>query len=219
MGKKDTEMKNKMEETGQDSVKESKKWTKEEIRAEVISWIKMFIFVFVFTFILRKYVIVSSEIPSTSMENLIEPGDRIIGFRLAYLFEEPKRYDIVIFKYPVDESQGFIKRIIGMPGETVEIREGKIYIDGSEEPLQEDYLKEEWTVANDGYVFQVPEDSYLLLGDNRNVSMDARYWANEALETGVAATENESMKYSYVSRDKILGKAEFKYWRKFAMLR
>lgn len=197
----------------------SNKWTKEEIRSEIFSWIKMFIFIFVCTFVLRKYVVVSSEVPSTSMENLIEPGDRLIGFRLAYLFEEPKRYDVVIFKYPVDESQGFIKRIIGMPGETVEIKDGKIYIDGSTEPLKEDYLKEEWTVANDGYVFHVPEDSYLMLGDNRNVSLDARFWADEALESGIAATEDESMKYSYVSEDEILGKAEFKYWPKFAMLR
>ena len=74
-------------------------------------------------------------------------------------------------------------------------------------------------MANDGYVFHVPEDSYLMLGDNRNVSLDARFWANEALEAGIAATEDESMQYSYVQRDQLLGKAEFKYWPEFAMLR
>lgn len=219
MREKNTDTEKQIEENEENSEQESHKWTKQEIRSEIFSWIKMFIFVFAFTFVLRKYVVVSSEVPSTSMENLIEPGDRLIGFRLAYLFEEPKRYDVVMFKYPVDESQGFIKRIIGMPGETVEIRNGKIYIDGSTEPLEEDYLKEEWTVANDGYVFHVPEDSYLMLGDNRNVSLDARFWANEALEAGIAATEDESMQYSYVQRDQLLGKAEFKYWPEFAMLR
>lgn len=192
--------------------KEHTKWTKEEIKTEILSWIKLLVIVFICTFLLRKYVIINSEVPSTSMENLIEPGDRLVGFRLAYLKEDPKRFDVVIFQYPVDETQRFIKRVIGLPGETVEIRQGKIYIDGSEEPLEEDYLKEAWTVNNDGFVFEVPEDSYLVLGDNRNVSLDARYWANEALEYGLASTEDESEQFSYVKRDKILGKAEFKYW-------
>lgn len=198
---------------------EKKKWTKQEVKTEVLSWIKLIAIIFVCTFLLRKYVIVNAEVPSTSMENLIKPGDRLVGFRLAYLKEDPKRFDVIIFRYPVDETQSFIKRVIGLPGETVEIRQGKIYIDGAEEPLTEDYLKEEWTVNNDGYVFEVPGNSYLVLGDNRNVSLDARYWANEAMEYGVAATEQESLQYSYVSRDDILGKAEFKYWPNFAWMR
>lgn len=206
-------MKKKINET------EREKWTKEDIKAEILSWIKLIVVVLICTFLLRKYVIVNAEVPSTSMENLIEPGDRLVGFRLAYLKEVPERFDVIIFQYPVDETQSFIKRIIGLPGETVEIRQGKIYIDGSTEPLEEDYLKEEWTVNNDGYLFQVPEDSYLVLGDNRNVSLDARYWADEALEYGVAATEESAKQYSYVAKDKILGKAEFRYWPDFAWLR
>lgn len=198
---------------------EKKRWTAQEVRTEILSWIKLIAITLICTFLLRRYVIVNAEVPSSSMENLIEPGDRLVGFRLAYLKEEPKRFDVIIFRYPVDESQSFIKRVIGLPGETVEIHEGKIYIDGAEEPLEEDYLKETWTVNNDGYVFHVPEDSYLVLGDNRNVSLDARYWANEAMEYGVAATEAESEKYSYVSRDEILGKAEFKYWPKAGWIR
>ena len=112
--------------------KEHTKWTKEEIKTEILSWIKLLVIVFICTFLLRKYVIINSEVPSTSMENLIEPGDRLVGFRLAYLKEDPKRFDVVIFQYPVDETQRFIKRVIGLPGETVEIRQGKIYIDGQQ---------------------------------------------------------------------------------------
>ena len=64
-------------------------------------------------------------------------GDRVFGNRLAYIFGEPKRFDIIIFRYPDDEKQLFIKRIIGLPGETVEIHDGQIFIDGSKTPLKD----------------------------------------------------------------------------------
>ena len=76
-------------------------------------------------------------------------GDRLFGFRLSYLMEDPKRGDIVIFKYPDNESINYIKRIIGLPGETVTIKDSKVYINDSTTPLKEDYLKEEWVIAND----------------------------------------------------------------------
>ena len=82
MREKNTDTEKQIEENEENSEQESHKWTKQEIRSEIFSWIKMFIFVFAFTFVLRKYVVVSSEVPSTSMENLIEPGDRLIGFLL-----------------------------------------------------------------------------------------------------------------------------------------
>lgn len=195
-----------------------KRWTAEEIKTEILSWIKLILIILICTFLLRRYVIVNAEVPSSSMENLIEPGDRLVGFRMAYLKEEPKRFDVIIFRYPVDESQSFIKRVIGLPGETVEIREGRIYIDGASEPLEEDYLKEEWTVNNDGYVFQVPDDSYLVLGDNRNVSLDARYWADEAWSTASRATSRKRRSIpSEQGRDP--WKSEFKYWPKVGWIR
>ena len=119
----------------------------------------------------------------------------LIGNRLAYVVGEPERGDIVVFRYPDDESEIYVKRVIGLPGDTIDIEDGKIYINGSTEPLQEDYLKEEWTVATGPYTFEVPEGSYFMMGDNRNDSWDARYWSN-----------------TYVTKDKILGKALFTYW-------
>ena len=133
-----------------------------------------------------------------------EPGrvrDRLFGFRLSYLMEDPKRGDIVIFKYPDNESINYIKRIIGLPGETVTIKDSKVYINNSATPLKEDYLKEEWVIANDGMQFQVPEGCYFMMGDNRNNSKDSRYWNN-----------------TYVARDKILAKAIFRYWGGFKLL-
>lgn len=141
-----------------------------------------------------------------------------MGNRLAYIKKEPERGDIVIFKYPVDESENYIKRIIGLPGETIEILSGHIYVNGAPRALEEPYLKEEWVIQNDGFIFEVPDDSYLVMGDNRNDSLDARYWANEAIRTGLTTDRDEALEYTYVAKDKILGKAMFSYWPKISSL-
>ena len=151
--------------------------------------------------LINNFILLNAKVPSGSMENTIMTGDRLFGFRLSYLFSDPERGDIVIFKYPDDESVNYIKRIIGLPGETVTIKKGKVYINHSDTPLKEDYLKEEWLVANDGMEFQVPEGCYFMMGDNRNNSKDSRYWHN-----------------TYVARDKILAKAIFRYWGGFKIL-
>lgn len=162
---------------------------------ELLSWIMTFVIAIGAALLLKNFVIINATVPTGSMENTIMPEDDLLGFRLSYIFSEPERGDVVIFKFPDDESQKFIKRIIGLPGEKVVIRDAKIYINDSEEPLDEPYLKEEWVVANDGFEFQVPEGCYLVLGDNRNDSRDARYWIN-----------------TYVTKDQIIGKAEFIYY-------
>lgn len=162
---------------------------------EVMSWVLNFAIALGIALLIKNFLIINADVPTGSMENTIMPGDRFLGNRLAYLIDGPERGDIVVLKYPDDESETYVKRVIGLPGETVEILDGKIYIDGSTEPLEEDYLKEEWTVATGPYTFEVPEGSYFVMGDNRNDSWDARYWKN-----------------TYVAKDKILGKALFLYW-------
>lgn len=185
---------------------------KGDMRKEVVSWVRMFVIVIAVVFVLTQFVIINVRVPSGSMENTIMTKDRLIGFRFSYWFDEPQRGDIILFSYPVDEKQTYIKRVIGLPGETVEIRDGKIYIDGSSEPLEEDYLKETWTWENDGYTFKVPEGCYFVLGDNRNDSEDGRFWAQIALNEGKASTPEEAEPYSYVKKDEIKGKAIFKYY-------
>ena len=95
---------------------------------ELLEYVKMIIIVVVAVLLINNFLLINAKIPSESMENTIMTGDRIFGNRLAYTFGEPERFDIVIFKFPDDESQLFIKRVIGLPGETVEIRDGKVYI-------------------------------------------------------------------------------------------
>ena len=169
---------------------------------EDVDWkseLKGFVFTLLITmvmvFVLKNYIIINATVPTGSMENTIMPDDNILGYRLAYLKEGPERGDVIFFYFPDDETQKFVKRVIGLPGETVTIQDGKIYIGDSTEPLDEPYLKEEWTRGTGPYVFQIPEDSYLCLGDNRNRSADAREWNNP-----------------YVRKEKIIGKAIFTYF-------
>lgn len=167
--------------------------TRKDKIKDLLSWVLTIAAAVLLALFLNNVVIINARIPSGSMENTIMTGDRVIGLRFAYNKSDPKRGDIIIFRYPDDETEKYVKRVIGLPGETVTIQDAKVYIDGEE--LQEDYLKEEWVVATGPYTFEVPEDCYFVMGDNRNNSWDARYWTN-----------------TYVAKDKILGQAKFRYW-------
>ncbi len=178
---------------------ENKKTKKQEIIAEVVSWVKTILAALVMAWLITTFLIVNAQVPSGSMENTVMTGDRLIANRLSYVFSEPKRFDIVVFKYPDDESKLYIKRIIGMPGDTVEIRNNEIYINGSSEPLDDSFIKEPMNTMD--AVYQVPEGHYFMMGDNRNNSSDSRFWVN-----------------TYVAENKILGKAVFKYYPSLEVL-
>lgn len=161
-------------------------------QSEIFSWIKLVITAFIIAIVINNFVIVKAEVPTGSMENTVMTHDQIIGYRLAYLFSEPKRGDIVMFPFPDDESINYLKRIVGLPGEVIEIIDGKVYINGNSEPLEEDYLKEK---PNGSYgPYTVPKDSYFMMGDNRNSSLDSRFW-----------------EHPFVKKDKIIGRAVFRY--------
>ncbi|MCD7867361.1 MAG: signal peptidase I [Clostridiales bacterium] len=183
-----------------------------KIWKEVWEYVKMIIIVVLVVLLVNNVILINAKIPSESMENTIMTGDRIFGFRLSYglnidflgfeyhtQWSEPERYDIVIFHYPDDESQLFIKRVIGLPGETVEIKDGKVYIDGAEEPLEDSFVK--GTAMGDFGPYEVPEGCYFMLGDNRNNSKDSRYWEN-----------------TYVRADQIVGKALIRYYPSIKLL-
>lgn len=170
---------------------------KTSAKSEIFSWIKVIVSAIIIALFVDFVIIANAVVPTGSMESTIPAGSRIMGLRLYYNFKDPERGDIVIFKYPDDEKVDYLKRIIGLPGETVEIVSGKVYIDG--ELLDEPYLDED--PIGDFGPYQVPEDSYFMLGDNRAVSKDSRYWTN-----------------TYVRRDKIIAKAFFMYWPKLKWL-
>ncbi len=188
-----------------------------DVKKEVLSWVKTFAVTIGIVLFVLLFIILNAQIPTESMESTIMTGDRLIGLRFAYWFSEPKRGDVILFKFPLDESRLFIKRVIGLPGEVVTIEDGHVYIDDSEVPLEEDYLNEEWYYKNDGLVYEVPEDSYFVMGDNRNHSSDSRSWAEIALtdpDLGITLPE-EAMAYSFVPEKNIRGRAVFIYYSKY----
>lgn len=164
-----------------------------DVKREIMEWIIVICVAIVIAVVLNTFIIVNAIIPSASMEPTIMTGNRIFGNRLAYIKEDPKRGDIIIFRYPDNEKELFIKRIIGEPGDTVTIIEGKVYINDSDTPLDEPYLKV--IPLGDYGPYEVPADSYFVMGDNRNNSADSRFWQN-----------------TFVKREKILGKAAVRYF-------
>lgn len=151
--------------------------------------IRIIIITFIVVSLMTKFVIANIIVPSGSMLDTINIDDRIIADRLVYKLTGINRGDIIIFDMP-DNGDLYIKRVIGLPGETIEGKNGYIYVDGNK--LTEAYVKDK---LNENFgPYTIPEDSYFMMGDNRTDSHDSRYWNNK-----------------FVSSDKILGRALFRY--------
>jgi signal peptidase I len=148
---------------------------------------------------IRAYVVQAFKIPSGSMIPTLQIGDHILVNKFIYRFDPPERGDIMVFKYPKDPSRDFIKRLIGMPGDVLEVRDKCVYINGS--PLTEPYAIHE---SDDSSVYvppnrdnfgpiTIPEGYFFMMGDNRDCSLDSRFWG-------------------LLSKDLIKGKAFIIYW-------
>lgn len=133
------------------------------------------ILIFILINLISNVLISNSKVISASMEPTINIGDNIIGYNFAYNNTKPKRGDIIIFHHPDDYSLLYIKRIIGLPGDTILIEKGKIYV--NDMLLLEEYIKETM-IIEERKIFHVPENSFFVLGDNRNFSEDSRHWNN-----------------------------------------
>lgn len=139
-------------------------------------------------FLLVNFLTMRCEVDGPSMQPTLETGQRLIVYRLAYVFGGPQRGDVVVFRSPNNPSDNLVKRIIGLPGETVSVRDGRIYIDDIllEEP---DFIPE----SQYGGTWEIPEGHYFALGDNRNASNDSHSWGA-------------------VSAEDIIGRAWASYW-------
>lgn len=145
---------------------------------------------------IMRTVTFDAHVIGDSMASTLFNDEHTIGIRFGWLQPELERGDIISFLPPIKDGDDlYVKRVIGLPGETVAIKNGRIYINGSEEALEEPYLTENWTVDAGPYYFEVPKGHYLVLGDNRNDSYDSRHWDEP-----------------YVSYESILSKTCFVYW-------
>lgn len=169
------------------------------VKREVVSWIKTIVLAAILAVIVDTVLIVNATVPTGSMENTIMAGDRILALRTSYWFGEPERGDVVVFRYPDDPTGKtlYVKRVIGMPGDTVEVRGGEVLVNG--EVLDEPYIKE--VTEGDFGPYTVPEESYFMMGDNRNKSLDSRFWTDK-----------------FVEEDEILGKVVLRYYKGFKLI-
>lgn len=175
----------------------------------ILEYIEAFIIAIVLAFIIRLFIVQAYRIPSASMLQTLQIGDHILvnkfiyGIRIPFTdsilipISNPKFGDVAVFRYPEDPSKDYIKRIIGLPGDTIELKNKVLYRNG--EVVKEPYVNYENPDMEHRYIADtfgpivVPEGSYFVLGDNRDNSEDSRYWG-------------------FVKRDAIIGKAWRIYW-------
>ena len=144
-----------------------------EIIKELSGWLLYIVLIIALTWTVVTFAGQRTEVSGSSMETTLSDKDQLIVDKMTYRFRDPKRYDIVVFPYQYQDNTYYIKRIIGLPGETVQILSGMVYIDGMR--LDEHYgneLMENPGIAEEPLI--LGEDEYFVLGDNRNNSSDSR---------------------------------------------
>ena len=161
---------------------------------EVLGWVVYILIVVCATYLIVTYVGQRTKVSGDSMLNTLHDGDNLIVDKISYRFREPERYEIIVFPYRYAEDTYYIKRIIGLPSETVQIIDGYVYING--EKLDEHYgreVMEESGLATEP--IKLGKDEYFVLGDNRNHSSDSR-------EPNVGV----------LHRDELIGRAWVRIW-------
>ena len=170
---------------------------------ELSAWLIYILVIIVISYLVITFVGQRTQVSGSSMETTLSDGDQLIVDKISYRFRDPNRYDIVVFPYQYEKNTYYIKRIIGLPGETVQIVDGYVYIDGQK--LDEHYGNE--VMENPGLAADpvvLGDDEYFVLGDNRNNSQ-----ASRAANVGV------------IHRDDLLGRAWIRIWpfNKFGVIK
>ena len=158
---------------------------------ELKSWFRDILFALAIAIFIVIFVIQPVKVEGTSMQPQLVDQERIFVNRFIYRFQSIHRGDVVVFWFPRDRSKSFIKRIMGIPGDKVEIRQGTVYVNSVK--VKEPYLNPAFKGYKSFAPVIVPPGQYFVLGDHRNSSNDSRTWG-------------------FVARDLIYGKAIFSYW-------
>lgn len=144
------------------------------ILRELGGWIVYILIIIGLTYLIITFVGQRTRVSGSSMETTLSDGDNLIVEKISYRFRDPKRYDIIVFPYKYEKNTYYIKRIIGLPGETVQIIDGYVYIDGEQltsDVYGSEVMENPQTAAEP---ITLGEDEYFVLGDNRNHSQDSR---------------------------------------------
>lgn len=175
-----------------------------KVMKEILNTSLYLLVVLAVTYLVIHFVGQRTQVQGESMEPTLHNGDNLIVDKITYRFKDPQRFDIIVFPFKYKEDTFYIKRIIGLPGETVQItNDGEIYING--EVLKEGYGKEVMLDPGNAYTpITLGEDEYFVLGDNRNNSSDSR-----------------SSSVGVIHRDDIIGRAWLRIWpfSKFGILK
>jgi signal peptidase I len=161
------------------------------LRNEIRVWTRDLLIAIGLALVIIVFLYQPVKVEGTSMAPLLSDQERIFINKFVYRFENIHRGDVVVFWYPLDRSKSFIKRVIGLPGETVDIRHGMLYVNG--EPIPEPYVPPQYADITDFGPIRVPKDSYFVMGDHRISSNDSRV-------------------FGPVSSQFIYGRAVFAYW-------
>lgn len=177
------------EETGEEATLSRRDKNKKK-KSSLREMVEVIVTALVLAFLIKTFVVGNFWIPSESMVPTIEVNDKVIVTNFSYWFEGPERGDVIVFRYPLDTKKDYIKRCIGLPGETIEFQDSKLYVNG--QMVEEPYLPEGLVFEDYGPI-EVPEGQYFMCGDNRNHSSDSRVWG-------------------FVEKRLIIGKAQVIYW-------
>lgn len=181
---------------------------KQKRKSIVREWVESILVAFILAMVIRTFVIQAFKIPTGSMRTTLLEGDLILVNKFIYgakvpfadlnlpALRQPNRGDVIVFIYPESPKKDFIKRLVGLPGETVEIKNGTVYI--NDKPLLDSLFNQRYyynrgEFGQEGRKIKIPEDDFFVLGDNSASSQDSRYWG-------------------FVPRKNILGEALVIYW-------
>jgi signal peptidase I len=165
--------------------------TAHSLRNEIRIWTRDLLIAIGLALVIIVFLYQPVKVEGTSMAPLLSDQERIFINKFVYRFEPIERGDVVVFWYPLDRSKSFIKRVIGLPGESVEIRQGVVYVNGR--AIQEPYVPVQYEDMSDFGPVRVPKDSYFVMGDHRISSNDSRVFGS-------------------VDSRFIYGRAVFAYW-------
>lgn len=173
---------------------------KKEQRPSIIGFIEVLFLALLIAFLLRTFVVQAYKLPSSSMEDSLLSGDFVLVNKLHYRYNEPKPGEVIVFKYPLNPSKDMIKRVVASEGQSVEIRDKLVYVDGKmvPDPISAKYsdpriLPADYSSRDNFGPVQVPAGHIFVLGDNRDQGQDSREWG-------------------FLDRSFLKGKVMFVYW-------